>query len=323
MVGHNTYPRKAWRDGTECFGAFLLFILAGMAIWSLHLRVAAFGWTTMRLFAGVAVTFFFAYGLGYSAAAIRGLAATGWMQWLQNVNIALGLGLAMICFALASPLADPMRLAVAAQIARLNDGRVGAAAFDFPNLSRDGGRFGAAALDAMARGPFPDIARTAALTRDADPVATTPNPTEIGANIAVRTLGANLPALLLARDWRNVAGIPACLTRATEICDAYFMDMDGDGQDEILLVSGSETNWWGAVMKADAAGQWYMAGRIGASSCGVGMSDLRAGRFALTPPLPGLRDLSVAGVRLSVIPVSSPMPAPHKAASRSLIALWR
>jgi hypothetical protein len=106
----------------------------------------------------------------------------------------------------------------------------------------------------------------------------------------------------LARDWRGVAGVPACLTAAAQNCDAFFIDLDGDGGDEILLVSGGETRWWGAVMKVDAAGRWFLAGRIAAPACGPTLSELRAGRFSLAPPLPGFKDMDIGGMRLSVVP---------------------
>jgi hypothetical protein len=106
---------------------------------------------------------------------------------------------------------------------------------------------------------------------------------------------------LLARNWVGVTGAPSCLTAATEVCDAYFLDLNGDGRPEILLVTGSESRWWGAVMAADEAGRWNMAGRL-ASGCGASLSDLRAGRISALAALPGWDDLQVAGTRLTVTP---------------------
>jgi hypothetical protein len=182
---------------------------------------------------------------------------------------------------------------------RLELGHVGVEEFDFANLERDGARFGREALASLSRSLYPDIARAASSVRGA--VADRLNPTEIGANIAVRTDGAMLPATLLARDWSQVLGVPACLNTAAEICDAYFLDLNGDRRDEILLVTGTEVRWWAAVMQADEAGRWSLAGRL-ASGCGATLSDLRNGRFSALPALPGWGDLSVAGKRLTVTP---------------------
>ena len=289
--------RRAWRDGFEVFGAALLLILACMAAWSLDARVSAFGWTAARLFAACGVALFAAYGVGYSAAALAWLVRGDSMHRLQSVNLVLAALLFLGCAALASPLADPLRLAPRFQMVRLELGKVGVEEFDFANLERDGARFGRDALVRLSHSLYPDIARAASRERGA--VADRLNPTEIGANIAVRTDGAVLPATLLARDWSQVMGVPACLNTAAEICDAYFLDLNGDRREEILLVTGTEVRWWAAVMQADEAGRWSLAGRL-ASGCGATLSDLRSGRFAALPALPRWGDLSVAGKRLTV-----------------------
>jgi hypothetical protein len=291
--------RRIWRDGFEVFGAILLLILAGMAAWSLDVRVSAFGWTAARVFVACGVALFAAYGAGYSAVAIAWLVRGHSLRRLQSVNLVLAVLLFLGCAALASPLADPLRLSVQSQARALEQGTVAVEAFDFANLERDGARFGREALASLSRSLYPDIARAASSVRGA--VADRLNPTEIGANIAVRTHGAVLPATLLARDWSQVLGVPACLNTAAEICDAYFLDLNGDERSEILLVTGSETRWWAAVMQADEAGRWSLAGRL-ASGCGATLSDLRNGRFSALPALPGWGDVSVGGKRLTVTP---------------------
>ena len=292
-------PVPAWREGFAGLGAVLLLVLGGMAVWVLQARVASLGWTSQRLFAAAAVMLLTAYGIGYCAAVIVALWRGRGLKGLETVNIVLGVATLLGVLALASPLADPLRLAAAAQAARLEQGRVTVEQFDFANLPRDGARFGATTLAALSHSLYPDIARAAQMVRGA--VTDHLNPSEIGANIAVRTPGARLPATLLARDWSHVTGVPPCLTTAAETCDAFFLDLNTDGRREILLVTGGETRWWGAVMAEDAAGRWAVAGRL-AAGCGATLSDLRAGRFSSLPALPGWSDLAVGGQRLSVTP---------------------
>jgi hypothetical protein len=298
--GDGLAPLPAWRQGLEGFGGILLLALAGVSAWVLETRVAALGWTASRLFAAAALALLGAYGIGYSAAAVTGLVRGRGTKVFEATNTVLGIAAMLGALALASPLADPLRLAAAAQAARLENGDVAVERFDFANLPRDGARFGKAMLATLSRSLYPDIAHAAQLARGA-PDTSPPNPTEIGANIAVRTPGGRLPATLLARDWRDTAGAPPCLTRATQACDAFFLDLNNDGRREILLVTGGESRWWGAVMEEDEAGRWKMAGRL-AAGCGATLSDLRAGRFSVLSALPGWNDLSVAGARLSVTP---------------------
>jgi len=187
-----------------------------------------------------------AYGIGYSAAALIGLLRGRGLKGFEMVNITLGAVTLLGALALASPLADPLRLAASAKAARLEQGQVAVEQFDFANLPRDSARFGVTALGALSHSLYPDIAGAAQLVRGA--VTDHLNPSEIGANIAVRTPGARLPATLLARDWTRVSGVPPCLTTATETCDAFFLDLNNDGRHEILLATGGETRWCGAVM---------------------------------------------------------------------------
>lgn len=292
-------PIPAWRDGFAWFGTVLLLALAAMAVWVLQTRVAALGWTSQRIFAAAAVALLGAYGIGYGAAALIGLARGRGRGGIEAVNILLGFVLLLGTLALASPLADPLRLAAVTQAARLEQGQVAVEKFDFANLPRDGARFGATALATLSHSLYPDIAGAAQMVRGA--VTDHINPTEIGANIAVRTPGARLPATLLARDWTQTTGVPPCLTTPTQNCDAFFLDLNNDGRPEILLTTGGETRWWGAVMEEDAAGRWRMAGKL-AAGCGATLSDLRAGRFSSLPALPGWSDLAVGGQRLSVTP---------------------
>jgi hypothetical protein len=292
--------RSPWRGGFEVFGSILALVLAIIALLALDTRVAALGWTSARVCAAIAVAFFLAYGAGYTAAAIVALWRDGTMRLLEKVNVVMGGALLVTAIALASPLADPLRLASEAQVARLELGHADVGGFDFGNLQRDGARFGAAALSRLAGSLYPDISRAAAAARGPDAA---PLPArEVGPNITLRTPGAQLPATLLARDWSPVLGVPGCLSTPRESCDAWFRDLNGDGRQEILLASGGETRWWVAVMQADEAGRWSLAGRL-ASGCGATLTnlraDLRAGRFDTLSALPGWNELSIAGNKVA------------------------
>jgi len=136
-----------------------------------------------------------------------------------------------------------------------------------------------------------------------------PSPTEIGANIRVRTPDARLPAALLACDWgaQTSPAVPLCLTSAAQTCDAWFLDLDGDGHDEILLSHGDDLHGWASAMKLSADGEWRPVGTLAAPGCGAVrpaiLSALRAGRFVTAAAHPGRRDILAGGTRLSLCSV--------------------
>ena len=296
-------PRPQWRQTMESAAAFALAVPVALGAFALAARVSQLGWTANRIVAAAALVMLAAYAFFYVASALIALGGGGWMKRIERANLALAMASLGLLLALASLVADPARLAVNAQVARLQSGAVAPDAFDFSWLASGGGIFGHRALEQMtADGASPEQARGALLALVTPPDSSRPAPTQIGANIQVRTPGARLPEALLATDWRQVkaAGVPPCLTTAALSCDAYFVDLDGDRRDEIVLVYGNAASWWGGVMKEDASGGWYPAGTLTAPACRGSFDALRAGQYATVPPLPGWNDLLVGGSRLGV-----------------------
>lgn len=303
--------RGRWHKIAEFIAAFAMTALIAAVMLALHTRIAEFGWTATRIHAAAITAMLGLYALGYAGAALIGIGGGRWMSRIETVNIVLSLLTVMVCLALASPLADPLKLAVRAQTARLEHG-ADPAAFDFAWLRSSGGRFGITALADMTHAKSPEIARDAAITLSAPPGTEAPPPSQIGANITVRTPGAHLPSALLAQDWQAEAGrVPPCLTRPALACDAWFLDLDGDGAREILLVYGNDARWWGSVLKL-AGGHWQPAASFAAPDCRGLLTALRQGRFRDAAPLPGWHDLLVAGLRIPAKPVAPlDLPCPH------------
>lgn len=304
-------PRGVVRRACELAAAFLILGLVAVAAFALGARVAAMGWTAGRLYACAGTIALGLYGAAYVAAGLIGIGGGRWMQKIEAANIALALMLVAAVLALATPLADPLQLAVKAQTARL--ARIDPALFDFAWLRR-AGRFGTQALAAMTRSSDPRVARLATETLAAPPDTDVPPPSQIGANIAVRTPGARLPDSLLRQDWTAIPAAPPCLTRPTLSCDAWFLDLDGDGAREILLVYGNDARWWATVMKQNRQG-WTAAATLHSPACpDTGAGSLAAMRSqGITPinPLSAWRDVLVAGMRLTPIPApQAELPCP-------------
>jgi hypothetical protein len=305
-----TSMRTNWRRRAEFAAGLALLPLALMAAFALAARVAQLGWTDNRIFATAWLLLMSAYALTYGAAALISLGGGGWMQRIEGGNLALGFAALMLLAALASPIADPARLAVAAQSYRLEQQRVTADAFDYTWLRDHGLRFGHEALTKMESSQAePLVARGAFVALTVPAAGLRPTSTEIGANIHVQS-GRAMPASLVARDWSGVAGAPPCLSNASLACDAFFADVDGDGRNEILLAYGSDARWWASVMKQGQGGGWYVEGTLAAPSCPGGLTALRSGQFALVQPASKWHDLLVGGMRLSVARPNTPMGCP-------------
>ena len=301
-----------WRKDCEFAAAFLILALACIAAGSLQLRVDQLGWTATRIHGAAAIAMVGLYGLLYAGAALISIGGGRWMQRLEIVNPLMALLLVAVCLALASPLADPLKLAVSSQAARLERGAVDPALFDFGYLRGEGVRFGQVALAAMMHSPNPDVARGAAVALSAPPGTEAPPPSVIGANITVRTRGARLPGQLLAHDWsHDKAAVPPCLTHPAMTCDAWFLDLDRDGASEILLVHGSDARWWATVMKNGRSG-WRPAASFASPACRGSLKAMRAGDLYAVDPAPTWQDLLVAGFRLTAKPApKADLPCPH------------
>lgn len=302
--------RGGWRKASELAGAFVIVALVIVAAFALNARVEELGWTAARIYAGVLLAVLGLYGLFYSGAGLIGIGGGAWMQRVEPINRIMALVLIASCLALSSPLADPLKLAVDSQTMRLKNGAVELAAFDFDYLRQHGVRFGQRALIDMAQNAAPEVARDASVALSSHLRGDVPNPTEIGANIILHTPGARLSNSLLTQDWKKSDAVPPCLTTPALSCDAWMLDLDRDGMNEVLLIYGTDARWWAAVLKQQGDG-WTAAASFASPHCRGTLEALRSGRFTLADPLPGWRDLLVAGMRLSAQPAAgAELPCP-------------
>jgi hypothetical protein len=162
--------RSMWRRRLELAGALLLLPLALCAAIALQTRVAQLGYTAPRVVAMAGVLMLSAYAVAYACAGLISLSGGRWMERIETVNLAMAfVGLSLIA-AMASPLADPVRLAVASQNWRIMQGKVAPEAFDFVYLRNGGLCFGHNALERLTRDKSrPAIAQDASALLDAEP----------------------------------------------------------------------------------------------------------------------------------------------------------
>ena len=125
-------PRSRFMRAIVRLSALPLAGVVALAAIGLWLRVDQYGWTPARVVAGAEWIIVAFYAAGYLAAA---LSPGAWMALIKPVNIAGALIVAAILLGLMTPVADPARLSVADQIARLETGRVEPDDFDFAFLA--------------------------------------------------------------------------------------------------------------------------------------------------------------------------------------------
>jgi hypothetical protein len=289
--------------------ALLLAPIVLIAIYALGLRVADYGWTDDRIIAAACLVAAACYAAGYAFAALR----PGWLDRIAGVNIATALLVLAEMLALCSPIADPARLSVNNQLARLASGKVAPDKFDFSYLRFEGVRYGRAALAQLkesAAGKDAALIRKGAETalslvfrpfRGVTAAARTP-PVDLAANITVWPRGTRLPPSFIAANWTRNAGdlpYPDCLERAGAKCDAYLIDLSGDGKPEVLVV-GAASGGGAAFMGEDDKGKWRAVSTLpfNIAGCASVRASLIAGRVRAVNPLASTLDVDGLPIRL-------------------------
>jgi hypothetical protein len=285
--------------------------LVAIAAYAVALRVGQYGWTPERIIALACVVVAACYALGYMLAALE---SRQWLKWIEATNIFTAFVVLAVMLALLSPTADPARIAVVDQVARLESGRISPDEFDCAFLRFKSGRYGLAALDRLRKKQDgPDAARIAERA-NATFGAATPfdaqqarqrvdrlTQAERAANIAVvYPKGQSLPESFLQQDWFQSPDRfrhPLCMTLKVK-CDAMVLDLDGDGKPEILILS-APSGLATAYKQTDA--EWNLIGTFANSNCKGVREALLSGNFELVTP--EFKELQAAGQRLLVQPV--------------------
>ena len=290
------------------FAAVLLAPIVLIGIYALGLRVADYGWTTDRVIAAACLLVASCYAGGYVWAAI---ARGAWLRRLAAVNVATAFLVLAVLLAIFLPIADPARISVANQSARLEMGRVSVAKFDFDYLRFHGERYG---WDVLQKLKVTTQGSDATLIREKaekslvkrnrweqeKPVATL---SEIVKNFNVWPKGATLPQSLLNQNWglsKHQWSVPECLKFLGQKCDAYLMDFTGDGKPEVLFISHGDYPRTAIVME-NTEGVWDEVGRLAAfsPSCRQEIQkSLATGSYRLVPPL--LQDMEIAGRHIHI-----------------------
>ncbi len=288
--------RWAGRAASLC-----LPVLVAISAYGLALRVGQRGWTETRILGLVCVIVGGCYALGYAWAAV---ASRPWLNALKPTNI-VAAGVIIVAIAVLTTVADPARLAVNDQIARLEAGRIDPKEFDFKYLRFDAARYGRDALDRLKNATGPNAEqikqqaeRALALT---SPYASLP-PTKVQLTaMPVFPAGQTLPESFARQDWSKYPQrdwLPACLADATNPCEAFITATDGR---QIIIIASLKWRHDAAAFELSADGTWQSLGKLsGAITCESVRQALRKGEFRWVAPKQ--MDLEVTNLRLTVNP---------------------
>lgn len=280
----------------------LLTPLIAIAVWGLSLRIGQYGLTPERIIACACALIGAVYAGGYGFAALSPLWRGGdWMKPLERTNILAAVLTVVTVVCLFTPVADPARLSVASQVARLERGAVAPDKFDYRFLRFESGRAGEAALTRLTRSTNPEIARLAKEAQAAKERYDLPDvdAAEMTPVFEMHPVGTSMPVGLVVPV---KPGDPRAQCRSAGDCVVTTMDLNGDGRVEVLIA----TRFTVELMEPTATG-WRSVSSYRPLQCdgGAGASDPRSFMRndtlkPATPPWPDLRfgDKTVARLDL-------------------------
>lgn len=274
----------------------LLVPIALLAAYGLALRIGQYGLTPERVFAAAFVLVALGHAAGYAMAALR---RDVWMKTLERTNVVMAFVSVALILALFTPLADPARLSVSDQVARLERGKVKPAEFDYAFLRFDGGRYGRAVLTRLKTDKNPEIAKGAAqalVWTARPPLDARPRFTKT----TVYPTGRVLPESLVKQDWSLSEGDSVCVYPDNP-CSALLLDVDGDGKEEVLFANGGTLD----VIKQFPKDSWKKIGTASARCSGTDLDQaLKSGTARMAEPVPR-QDILVGDLRLGFTPFAA------------------
>ena len=289
--GEPAEPPRALK-WTARAGAILPVPLTALAALAVGLRVGQYGLTPERIMAAACVVVAGCYAVGYAIAGVR---PGPWLKGMGTTNVVSAYVILAVLAVILTPVADPVRLSVDSQIARLEVAKVSSDKLDYVFLRFDAGRYGLDALKRLAGQGEATAARLAknALATDERGEVATPPPRDRTTLIKAGPGSAPLPQSFIDQKWSLGDDPFRRCDGPKQACVAWLQNLDGVPGDEVMLLSAGAA----FVYRQEPAG-WTLAGTMSLAFCDGIPDALRAGKFRLVPPAVAWRDIEVAGRRL-------------------------
>ncbi len=284
-----------------------LIPLISLAAWAIALRVGQHGWTTDRIFAAATAAILFCYAAGYVLALAR---RSAWERSFETANVVTAYAILATILALFTPLADPSRLMVADQVARLKAGVVTGYEFDYRALAQDGARWGKAALEALSETSdvadalkVNELARAALSGQPNRQIRSFPSASLVKLTpelVEVLPAGRSLPDSFFDTEkgaFRK--SNPACAQpSSTKKCRASFIASNGTRPEAILFMDSYITR----IFEQDPDGRWEATANLqGRTHCRETQAAMAAGELTFAEH--AWPDVVAGGERLTIVPV--------------------
>lgn len=295
--GHSSSGYPVWLVRMVDLCLLCLPVLVVLAGYSSGLRIEQYGLTPSRLLAMLLVLVVFAHSVA-AVWAVWAVFASGsnWLGSLRVSNPWIALVCVVLLLAIHTPWFSPLQISAKNQVQRLLSGKTAVDAFDAHTLRYQLGLPGQQAYEALLaqveQGKvLAEPERQVLLKRlkDVD--------TGQGARTSIDRLLEWIGPAVDGSEQFEALGMPGHLCRYPG-CAMWAVDLDQDGQNEVLQVP--KQTWSGPLyfFKRDAQGKWQRAGMFEIDDNPLELIELiREGRAKVVKPR--YQSLEIGGVELS------------------------
>ncbi|MFI8373584.1 DUF4153 domain-containing protein [Pseudomonas helleri] len=266
-------------------------VLVGLAGYSTWLRIEQYGLTPSRLLAMLLVGVMFAHSLAAVWAVI--VPKGQWLGRLRVSNPAIALMTVLVLLVIHTPWLSPLQFSAQNQVQRLIEGKTPVERFDADTLRNRLGAPGRQAYEAL----LAQVEQGQVLTPEARPMLLkrlkeAETSTGHSSERVIEWIGPKVEGSEQF-DTPQIGG-NACRGGG---CVLWAVDLDQDGQDEVLRVSQSDRYDAPEFFKRDAQGSWQLVGRYeGVENAQALIEKIRQGDVKVVKPR--YQSLQVEGVIL-------------------------
>lgn len=283
--GRQSQPYPAWLMRGVEVGLLCLPVLVAVAGYSSWLRVEQYGLSPRRFVSLLLVAVFAAYSLAAMWTVVQ--RKVQWLDGLRRSNPALALAVCVVLVLINTPWLNAQSFSARDQVQRLLDGRTPVSTFDTNYLRNGLGVSGRRQFEALSEllerneildAPSREVLRAQIKQTSGEPTATylSSEPTPVNVEWIGPKVDGSEQFISLNSQKRQCQD---------EGCVMWAVDLDGDGQAEVVQFNQQEWDHRAFLYKRAADGEWkYVTVLQGANVMPQHLDQLRAGDVKLIEP---------------------------------------